>query len=107
MMTTEDIFKELKANKNGLKNSEANLRLNQYGPNKIKSKKKRTSLIIFLEQFKSFLVILLLFATAISIFLGLTTDAIIIGAILTLNAIMGFYQEYKAEKAIEDRKSVV
>ena len=107
MMTTEDIFKELKANKNGLKNSEANLRLNQYGPNKIKSKKKRTSLIIFLEQFKSFLVILLLFATAISIFLGLTTDAIIIGAILTLNAIMGFYQEYKAEKAIDALKKLI
>ena len=107
MMTTEDVFKELKANKNGLKNSEANLRLNQYGPNKIKSKKKRTSLIIFLEQFKSFLVILLLFATAISIFLGLTTDAIIIGAILTLNAIMGFYQEYKAEKAIDALKKLI
>ena len=106
-MSSEEVFKELKTNEKGLKSSEANLRLREYGMNKIKSKKRRTSLIIFLEQFKSFLVILLLFATAISLVLGLITDAIVIGSILVLNAILGFYQEYKAEKAIEALKKLI
>ncbi len=106
-MSSEDVFKELKTNENGLKASEASLRLSEYGPNKIKSRKRRTSLIIFLEQFKSFLVILLLVATAISIALGLLTDAMVIGAILILNAVLGFYQEYKAEKAIEALKKLI
>jgi len=107
MMSSEEVFKNLKTNENGLKKSEANLRLKEYGSNKLKSRKKRTSLIIFLEQFKSFLVILLLIATLISIILGLITDAVVIGAILILNAILGFYQEYKAEKAIEALKKLI
>jgi Ca2+-transporting ATPase len=106
-MSSEDVLKTLKTDEKGLNNSEVEMRLKRYGLNKIKSKKKRTSLIIFLEQFKSFLVILLLFATAISIILNLMTDAILIGAILLLNAILGFYQEYKAEKAIEALKKLI
>ena len=46
MMSSEDVFEDLRTNENGLKNSEANLRLKEYGLNKIKSRKKRTSLII-------------------------------------------------------------
>jgi Ca2+-transporting ATPase len=106
-MSPEEVFKLLKTAEKGLRNSEAQSRLREYGSNKIKSKKKRTSLIIFLEQFKSFLVILLLFATVISLVLDLMTDAIIIGTILLLNAILGFYQEYKAEKAIEALKKLI
>jgi Ca2+-transporting ATPase len=112
-MSPEQVFKNLKTNENGLKNSEADLKLKQYGLNKLKSKKKKNVLMIFLEQFKSFLVILLLVAVSISIFLGFYSDeshfidAAVIGAILVLNSVLGFYQEYKAEKTLEALKKLV
>jgi len=106
-MNAEDVLKNLKTSNKGLSNTEAKSRLKEYGLNKLKSKKRKTALIIFLEQFKSFLVILLLFAVLISIFLGLYIDAIVIGIILILNALLGFYQEYKAERAVEALKKLI
>ncbi|MBN2203001.1 MAG: cation-translocating P-type ATPase [Candidatus Aenigmarchaeota archaeon] len=106
-MTCEQVKKDLKTHENGLKNSQVHQRLKEYGENKLKNKEKRTSIIIFLEQFKSFLVILLIFATFISLLMGLRTDAMVIGAILVLNAFLGFYQEHKAEKAIEALRKMI
>ncbi|NIM47450.1 MAG: HAD-IC family P-type ATPase [Candidatus Aenigmarchaeota archaeon] len=112
-MNVDSVFNALKTSKNGLNEKNAQARLKQYGLNKLKSKKRKTVLLIFLEQFKSFLVILLLVAVVISIFLGIYSDeshfidAAVIGAILILNAIFGFYQEYKAEKTLEALKKLV
>lgn len=106
-MSCDQVRKDLKTHDCGLKVSQVHQRLKEYGPNKLKSKNKRTSIVIFLEQFKSFLVILLVFATFISLFMGLKTDAIVIGAILVLNAFLGFYQEHKAEKAIEALRKLI
>ena len=112
-MSIDSILNALKTSKNGLKKTETQERLKKYGLNELKSKKKKTALLIFLEQFKSFLVILLLVAVIISIFLGFYSDeshfidAAVIGAILILNAILGFYQEYKAEKTLEALKKLV
>ena len=106
-MSVDSVFNTLKTSKNGLKKSDVQNRLKQYGFNKLKSKKRRTGLLIFLEQFKSFLVILLLAAVVISLFLGLWIDASVIGAILILNAVLGFYQEYKAEKTLESLKNLI
>lgn len=112
-LSSDNVFKELRADKKGLKALEAQQRLNQYGPNQLKSRKSKNALIIFLEQFKSFLVILLLIAVVISIFLGFYSDsghfvdAGVIGAIIVLNSILGFYQEYKAEKTLEALKRMV
>ena len=113
LMGNEQVFKELKTSKKGLSQKEASARLMKYGPNQLKSRKRKNALVIFLEQFKSFLVILLLIAVGISIFLGFYSDAghfidaAVIGAIIVLNSMMGFYQEYKAEKTLEALKKMV
>ena len=74
MMGSEQVFKELKTSKSGLSETEASARLRKYGTNQLKSRKRKNALVIFLEQFKSFLVILLLIAVGISIFLGFYSD---------------------------------
>ncbi len=112
-MSVDSVFSALKTSKKGLSTSKAQSRLREYGLNKLKEKKRKTALLIFIEQFKSFLVILLLAAVIISIFLGVFSDeshfidAAVIGAIIILNAILGFYQEYKAEKTLEALKRLV
>ncbi len=104
----------------GLSESEAVARLEKYGKNELIKEKGKTALQIFIGQFKSFLVYLLLFAIAISIVIGLWergrpgaeewsseyTDAIVIAAILIANAALGFYQEYQAEKSMESLKKL-
>ncbi|MHA1241372.1 MAG: HAD-IC family P-type ATPase, partial [Promethearchaeota archaeon] len=103
----------------GLSEAEAQSRLEKYGKNELIKEKGKTALQIFIGQFKSFLVYLLLFAIAISIVIGMWeasqggeawsseyTDAIVIAAILIANAALGFYQEYQAEKSMESLKKL-
>jgi Ca2+-transporting ATPase len=106
-MEVKDVMKNLETGEKGLNSDDADLRLKEYGLNKISTKHKRTNIMIFLEQFKSILVILLIFAMIVSIFLGLYVEALTIGLIIILNSFLGFYQEYKAEKAIEELKKLV
>jgi len=101
-----EVFKELKTSQNGLSDAEAKKRLEKYGLNKIKEGKKISRLAIFLNQFKSFLIIILLIATVISFFLGEIIDAAVILVIVIFNAVFGFIQEYKAEKSIEALKKL-
>ncbi len=106
-MKVEDIIKNLQTSEKGLKKAEAKLRLQKYGLNVLVSKKRREALTIFFEQFKSILVLLLVVAAFVSAFLGEQTNAVAIGAIVVLNAYLGFRQDYKAEKAIEALKKLV
>lgn len=106
-MAVPDVLKNLESSERGLETEEVDLRLKEYGQNRISTEKKRTGLIIFLEQFRSFLVILLVFATLLSIILGMLLDALAIGMIVLLNAFLGFYQERKAEKAIDELKKLI
>ena len=105
-MSVESVLEALETNKKGITHVDAEGRLKYYGLNKLKERERRTALIIFLEQFKSFLVLLLVFATLLSIYLGLYLDATVIGVIIVLNAFLGLWQEYKAEKAIEALKKL-
>jgi Ca2+-transporting ATPase len=89
---------------NGLSDSEIVSRQNQYGFNELTEKQKATLLQKFLNQFRDFLVLILLAASAISLFIGEITDAIVIIAIVILNASLGVFQEAKAEKALEALK---
>ncbi len=102
----EKVYAALKTAPDGLSQSEAENRLLKYGLNKIAEEKKIPLFLLFLEQFKSPLILLLLFAIAISAFVGEVVDAVIIGVIIVYASVLGFVQEYRAEKAMEELKKL-
>jgi len=102
----EEALKILGSNINGLSIEEAKERLIKYGPNEITKEKKKPIILAFLEQFKSFLIIILLIAVGISLLLGEILDAITILAIVVASAILGFFEEYRSEKALEMLKKL-
>lgn len=92
----------LKSNtEKGLSSAEAASRLSQYGRNKLKEKKEKTKLVLFLEQLNDPLIFILFVATAVSMLLGEMGDAAIIVTVIIVNAFVGVVQEGKARKAIE------
>jgi len=105
-MSTEEILKILKTNPNGLNEEEVKKRLEQYGPNELVAAKKISPLKIFLEQFKDVLVIILIIASLVSMLIGEILDATVIMAIIFACVILGFTQEYRAEKALEALKKL-
>jgi Ca2+-transporting ATPase len=99
-----DVFKELKSNEEGLTHTEAEKRLKEFGPNQVEEKKRMSDFLLLLSQFKSILIIILIIAIVISFFLGEILDAMVILLIIIVNAILGFVQSRKAEKALESLK---
>jgi len=95
------VMQTLQTSPAGLTALEAKIRLEHYGPNEIEKKGKQSMIGLFFSQFTNVLVIILLLATIISIVLNNVPEAIAMGAIILLSAVLGFVQEYKAEKAIE------
>lgn len=87
--------------KGGLFEEEAKRRLDQHGYNELQEGKKITAFQIFLNQFTNFLIILLLIATLLSVIIGEFLDAIAMASIALLSVILGFIQEYRAERAVE------
>lgn len=90
----------------GLSQTEAANRLNQYGYNEFEAKKKHSLILKFFDQFKSFMIIVLMLAAVLSGIIGYLhgegfTDTIIILAIVVINALIGLIQEQKAEKSLE------
>lgn len=105
-MKPEEALAELNVDpETGLSSEEAARRLSQYGPNEIMVKKKHP-VFLLLRQFSNFLIIILLVATVISAALGEIVDAAAIITIVIIMGVMGFIQEYKAEKAVEALKSM-
>lgn len=101
-LSGEQVCRELGVDpQKGLSTEEAKKRLEQYGPNQLEEKKKRTVLQMFLSQFTDFLIIILLAAAAISIIVGEAVDAILIMIIVVLNATLSTIQESKAEKSLQ------
>ncbi len=90
----------------GLAPQEAERRLDEYGPNALKEARKTSPVEIFIAQFKDFMVMVLLAATVISFLLGETGDGITIVAIVIMNAVLGFMQEYRAEKSVETLRAL-
>lgn len=88
----------------GLTRAEAQRRLAQYGHNQLLEKKKLPPWMIFFNQFRDFMILILMAAAVLSGVMGDITDTIIILIIVVLNALIGFIQEYRAEKAMEALK---
>ncbi len=105
-LDVKEISKNLESSQNGLSGQEARKKLVQYGPNELKEEKKISPLTIFLRQFKSFLIIILIAAAVISFLMESILDTVVILIIVILNAILGFVQEYRAEKAMEALKKL-
>ncbi len=99
-LSTEDVLGKLKTSAQGLSGSDVLERLHEHGHNVLVEKKKKTVLLMFLDQFKDFMIIVLLAAAAISGLIGEASDTIAIIVIVILNAVIGFVQEYRAEKAM-------
>lgn len=90
----------------GLSAEEAKNRLLSLGSNELVAKKGPSALRLFVEQFKSLVTVLLIAAVAIALYLGETLDAIAVGVVILLSAILGFVTEYRAEKSIEALKKL-
>lgn len=107
--TSEEVLKNLDSSVEGLSTAQAQERLATYGRNELEEGEKRSLLAKFLDQFKDLMIIILLAAAALSVITegmdGLT-DAIIILAVVVLNAAFGVYQEGQAEAAIEALKNM-
>ena len=91
----------------GLAPQEAARRLTQYGPNELTQEEKASPWRLFLGQFKNILVVILIIATALSAFVGEYVDAAIILVIILFCAVLGFVQEYRAERALDALKSML
>jgi len=106
-LEVEEVIKNLGSNSvSGLTSEEASVRLQKYGPNQLKEAKKYSALGIFLGQFNDFIIWILIGAAVVSGFLKEWVDAIAIIAIVILNAILGFIQEYRAEKSLAALKKL-
>src|SRR6056297_2162891 len=102
-----DIFKELETSEKGLSKEEAKNRIEKYGKNELIGKKSTSIYVLFLNQFKDVLVILLLVAAALSLIIGNYIDGSIMIIIAVVNSIIGLYQEYKAEKIMDSLNDLI
>lgn len=100
----DSVLEQLISSRSGLDEAEVRRRLEKYGVNELAGRKQTSAVILFLNQFKNFLIIILLAAAIVSAIMGAPTDALVIILIVVLAAILGFVQEHRAEKDIEALK---
>jgi Ca2+-transporting ATPase len=103
----EEVLGSLQTSEQGLSETEAKERLGKYGPNKLPEGKDLSRLKILLHQFTSPLIYILMIAAVVTAFLGEVIDTGVIVAVLILNAVIGYFQEYKAETSVRALKSMV
>lgn len=103
----EEVLKELSSEITGLDHQEAKRRLDEYGPNELADKKKESLFVLFLKQFNNPLIYILIVAAVISLFFHKTIDFYVISTVILINAIIGFVQEFQAEKSIEALKKMI
>lgn len=99
--SVEDVYTMLDSTSEGLTSFEAARRLDRYGPNELQETKRKSIWMMFLDQFRDFMILVLIAAAVIAGFIGDPSDTVAIVIIVMLNAIIGFLQEYRAQKAME------
>jgi len=104
-LAIEQLLSALRTTNNGLQPADVKQRLKQYGLNTIKAQQQATALGLFLNQFKSPLVLILIFAAVVSLIVAEWTDASIVLAVVLGSTVLGFAQEYRASNAVEKLRS--
>ena len=107
LLPVKEVFGKLDSNEKGLNIDQVLNLSKKYGENKLKKSRHFDAIKVIIEQFKSFLIIILILAAFLSFFMKSQVDAFVILAIIFLNAGIGFFQEYKADKAIESLKKLM
>jgi Ca2+-transporting ATPase len=102
----ETVFKKLDGTAEGLSQQKAAARLKQYGPNNLIEQKKKSAWLLLLAQFKDFMILILIAASIVSAWIGEIADTIVILVIVIINAVVGFVQQYRAEKAMDALKQL-
>lgn len=105
-MTGEEVKREVNGSSEPLTDEQVRANQEKYGPNELAEGKKKPTIVIFLEQFKDFLVIILIFAAIISGILGDFESSIVILIVITINAILGTVQTLKAEQSLDSLKKM-
>ena len=103
----EELYKIFKTGPQGLHEKQASEILNRVGFNQIQSGTKKSFLVLLFKQFQDFMILVLLCAALVSAFVSDFTDSIIILVIICINALIGFVQEYRAEKAMEALREMI
>ena len=106
-VSVAELLSKLQATANGLTTDEAKKRLISYGANRLKAKNRSDTFTLLISQFKSPIIIILLFATVLSLFLHNFVDASIILAIVLISGLLGFWQEHGASNAVEKLLAIV
>ncbi len=106
-LSIEETFKNLDSNINGLTSKQAQENLAKYGRNELVEGKKAGPVRLFLGQFMDILILILIIAAVAAYYVGDAVDAIVILIVVLINAIVGFVQEYRAEKAMEKLKGLI
>ena len=102
----KEVLEKLQSSGKGLASEEAHKRLERYGPNELIEKKHKSLWMMFLDQFKDFMILVLIAAAVVAGVIGDPVDTIAIAVIVMLNAVLGFVQEYRAEKAMAALKKL-
>jgi len=106
-LAAEQLIAALHTTNNGIQQADAESRIKQYGLNVLKTQRQTTVVTLLLSQFKSPLVLILIFASIISAFVGEWIDASIVLAVVMGSTMLGFAQEYRASNAVEKLRSQV
>ncbi|MDF0593297.1 cation-translocating P-type ATPase [Methanotrichaceae archaeon M04Ac] len=106
-LTVDETLERLSSSREGLSSDEAAQRLSEHGANQLEEFYKPSKLRLFLRQFENYLIIVLIFAAAVSWIAGETTNAYAIFGIILFISIIGFFQEYRAERAMDALREMV
>lgn len=105
-MPIQNVLESVESSEKGLSCEQAENRLHKYGKNALQESKRKSTFMVFLEQFKDFLVIILIVAGILSLFLSDAESAVVIFVVITINAILGTIQHIKAEQSLESLKAL-